>query len=60
MPPRKNIVKSGNAGTSSKPDKPKAEENPASTSTSAPPLFPAGSKTPLSLLYERQAWLHLF
>ncbi|KIM31725.1 hypothetical protein M408DRAFT_317990 [Serendipita vermifera MAFF 305830] len=52
MPPRKNIVKSGNAGTSSKAEKPKTEE--ASTSTPGPPpLFPPGSKTPLALLYER-------
>ncbi|KAH9996047.1 P-loop containing nucleoside triphosphate hydrolase protein [Russula vinacea] len=39
MPPRKGIVKSGNAGNSS-------NGNP-------PPLFPPGSKYPLSLLQER-------
>jgi hypothetical protein len=55
MPPRKNIVKSGNAGTSSKAEKPKTDENPSSSSTALPSLFPPGSKTPLALLYERKA-----
>lgn len=50
MPPRKNIVKSGNAGTSSKPSK----EPPVQGQSDEPkPLFPPGSKTPLALLYER-------
>ncbi|KAG8960615.1 hypothetical protein FRC03_006323 [Tulasnella sp. 419] len=50
MPPKKGIVRSGNAGNSSK----------ASKQAPAPPsgeekkyLFPPGSKTPVSLLYER-------
>ncbi|KAH9964169.1 P-loop containing nucleoside triphosphate hydrolase protein [Russula dissimulans] len=51
MPPRKGIVKSGNAGNSSKSQKDavlssKVDGNP-------PPLFPPGSKYPLSLLQER-------
>ncbi|CCA73631.1 related to helicases [Serendipita indica DSM 11827] len=54
MPPRKNIVKSGNAGTSSKGQKPKQDDSGSSSAPSGPPpLFPPGSKTPLSLLYER-------
>ncbi|KAI0785417.1 hypothetical protein BC629DRAFT_1593889 [Irpex lacteus] len=49
MPPKKGIVKSGNAGNSSKvaakaPEPPKGEEKP---------LFPPGSKYPASLLHER-------
>ncbi|PCH34268.1 nucleoside triphosphate hydrolase protein [Wolfiporia cocos MD-104 SS10] len=50
MPPKRGIVKSGNVGNSSKPSK-----QPAAA-TSAPeekPLFPPGSKYPLSLLHER-------
>ncbi|KAI1793062.1 P-loop containing nucleoside triphosphate hydrolase protein [Ganoderma leucocontextum] len=50
MPPKRGIVKSGNAGNSSKASKP-------SPSTPAAPeeksLFPPGSKYPLSLLHER-------
>jgi len=63
MAPRKNIVKSGNAGTSSKSQKldvqtTKATAAAAASSSSSnvnvtPPLFPPGSKTPLALLYER-------
>ncbi|KAH7923230.1 P-loop containing nucleoside triphosphate hydrolase protein [Leucogyrophana mollusca] len=52
MPPRKGIVKSGNAGNSSRSSK----EPPAGSSvnTDSPaPLFPPGSKYPLSLLHER-------
>ncbi|KAJ3514021.1 hypothetical protein NLJ89_g2611 [Agrocybe chaxingu] len=54
MPPKRGIVKSGNAGNSSK----SSNQNPASissasTSTGPPPLFPPGSKYPLSLLQER-------
>ncbi|KAJ7597434.1 P-loop containing nucleoside triphosphate hydrolase protein [Mycena floridula] len=48
MPPRKGIVASGNAGNSSKS---KAVEKPVPDGEK--PLFPPGSKTPLSLLHER-------
>ncbi|KAJ7109956.1 P-loop containing nucleoside triphosphate hydrolase protein [Mycena epipterygia] len=53
MPPRKGIVKSGNAGNSSK-----AAPKPQATDSTAPevdgqPLFPPGFKYPLSLLHER-------
>ncbi|PPQ77039.1 hypothetical protein CVT25_014856 [Psilocybe cyanescens] len=52
MPPRRGIVKSGNAGNSSKSDKNKADA--ATTDTPGPPpLFPPGSKYPLSILQER-------
>ncbi|KAG9026944.1 hypothetical protein FRB95_008310 [Tulasnella sp. JGI-2019a] len=63
-PPRKNIVRSGNAGNSSKSTKPAAAaaETGATGGTSGdkdnkqqaekPPLFPHGSKTPLALLHE--------
>ncbi|KAK0481842.1 P-loop containing nucleoside triphosphate hydrolase protein [Armillaria novae-zelandiae] len=48
MPPRKGIVKSGNAGNSSKqPDK------PSDSTDRERALFPPGSKYPLSLLHER-------
>ena len=47
MPPRKGIVKSGNAGNSSK-----APSQPTDDPTEKP-LFPSGSKFPLSLLHER-------
>ncbi|KAH8094722.1 P-loop containing nucleoside triphosphate hydrolase protein [Cristinia sonorae] len=50
MPPRKGIVKSGNAGNSSKASSP----TPVTTTTNEEkPLFPPGSKYPLSLLHER-------
>ncbi|KAF7307178.1 Dead deah box [Mycena indigotica] len=54
MPPRKGIVKSGNAGNSSKPA-PKAQPP---TDSNAPqldgqPLFPPGYKYPLSVLHEK-------
>ncbi|KAF5385346.1 hypothetical protein D9615_001206 [Tricholomella constricta] len=55
MPPRRGIVKSGNAGNSSKGDK----IPPAPLPNSEKPLFPPGSKYPLSLLHERcqkQGW----
>jgi ATP-dependent RNA helicase DHX57 len=52
MPPKKNIIKSGNAGTSSKASK-QPEETTVTKSDVPPPLFPPGSKTPLALLYER-------
>ncbi|KDQ15674.1 hypothetical protein BOTBODRAFT_54555 [Botryobasidium botryosum FD-172 SS1] len=57
MPPRKGIVKSGNAGNSSKAPKPAAADANAPNATSEDPekkhLFPPGSKTPLNLLHER-------
>lgn len=49
MPPKKGIVKSGNAGNSSKSIK----STPVPPSDAPPPLFPPGSKYPLSLLQER-------
>jgi ATP-dependent RNA helicase DHX57 len=54
MPPKRGIVKSGNSGNSSKaaplPDKsvPKDGEEDEKK-----PLFPFGSKYPMSLLHER-------
>ncbi|KAH9948231.1 P-loop containing nucleoside triphosphate hydrolase protein [Amylocystis lapponica] len=51
MPPKRGIVKSGNAGNSSKPAKPVAEQ--ANKALEEKPLFPPGSKFPLSLLNER-------
>ena len=54
MPPRKGIVKSGNAGNSSKVDK----LSPQLVDTSGEkPLFPPGSKFPVSLLHERKVVL---
>ncbi|CAK5280316.1 unnamed protein product [Mycena citricolor] len=55
MPPRKGIVKSGNAGNSSKAT---AKPAPSAETSGAPqldgqPLFPPGYKYPLSLLQER-------
>ncbi|KAI0275281.1 P-loop containing nucleoside triphosphate hydrolase protein [Gloeopeniophorella convolvens] len=50
MPPKKGIVKSGNAGNSTKPSK---QVDPPKDDGKAPPLFPPGSKYPLSLLQER-------
>ncbi|KAH8992445.1 P-loop containing nucleoside triphosphate hydrolase protein [Lactarius akahatsu] len=50
MPPRKGIVKSGNAGNSSKSLK---EATDSKDDGKPPPLFPPGSKYPLSLLQER-------
>ncbi|KAG5636596.1 hypothetical protein H0H81_007536 [Sphagnurus paluster] len=49
MPPRRGIVKSGNAGNSSKADKTPSAPVPEGPN----PIFPAGSKHPLSLLQER-------
>ncbi|KAF8481793.1 hypothetical protein DFH94DRAFT_733040 [Russula ochroleuca] len=49
MPARKGIVKSGNAGNSSKSSK----ETAVVADGSPAPLFPPGSKYPLSLLQER-------
>ncbi|KAI0076064.1 P-loop containing nucleoside triphosphate hydrolase protein [Panus rudis PR-1116 ss-1] len=49
MPPKKGIVKSGNAGNSSKATKPPVD----STKPDEKPLFPPGYKYPLSLLHER-------
>ncbi|KAI9508352.1 P-loop containing nucleoside triphosphate hydrolase protein [Russula earlei] len=51
MPPRRAIVKSGNAGNSSKSSKEVLV--PSKVDASPPPLFPPGSKYPLSLLQER-------
>ncbi|KAF5368409.1 hypothetical protein D9758_002162 [Tetrapyrgos nigripes] len=55
MPPRRGIVKSGNAGNSSKSTKPPATAQSAieSNNNDPKPLFPPGSKFPLSLLNER-------
>ncbi|KAL1739562.1 hypothetical protein HDZ31DRAFT_6217, partial [Schizophyllum fasciatum] len=60
MPPKKGIVKSGNAGNSSKASAPAsaasmdAKANPTAKSTpDAKSLFPPGSKYPLSLLNEK-------
>jgi hypothetical protein len=59
MAPRKNIVKSGNAGSSSKSQKSDVQTTNAVAASSSlnvnatPSLFPPGSKTPLALLYER-------
>ncbi|KAI8990673.1 P-loop containing nucleoside triphosphate hydrolase protein [Trametes punicea] len=50
MPPKRGIVKSGNAGNSAKSGKPPAT---VSASPEEKPLFPPGSKYPLSLLHER-------
>ncbi|PIL31325.1 hypothetical protein GSI_06023 [Ganoderma sinense ZZ0214-1] len=50
MPPKRGIVKSGNAGNSSKPSKPPPS---APATPEEKPLFPPGSKYPLSLLHER-------
>ncbi|KAF8971676.1 P-loop containing nucleoside triphosphate hydrolase protein [Flammula alnicola] len=58
MPPKNGIVKSGNA-FHSKSDKSTTTGASSSTSTDPPPLFPPGSKYPLSLLHERcqkQGW----
>ncbi|EPQ60243.1 P-loop containing nucleoside triphosphate hydrolase protein [Gloeophyllum trabeum ATCC 11539] len=51
MPPRRGIVKSGNAGNSSKPKNTSGEAQPATEGVKA--LFPPGYKYPLSLLSER-------
>jgi hypothetical protein len=51
MPPKRGIVKSGNAGTSSKPSK--TTDAAGSRADAEKPLFPSGSKYPLSLLHER-------
>ncbi|KAJ6503274.1 P-loop containing nucleoside triphosphate hydrolase protein [Mycena vitilis] len=53
MPPRKGIVKSGNAGNSSKAPPPKAPIADNVPQVDGQPLFPPGSKYPLSLLHER-------
>ncbi|KAI0354638.1 P-loop containing nucleoside triphosphate hydrolase protein [Trametes cingulata] len=50
MPPKRGIVKSGNAGNSSKTSKPPTTN---ANTTEEKPLFPPGSKYPLSLLHER-------
>ncbi|KAF9225566.1 P-loop containing nucleoside triphosphate hydrolase protein [Gyrodon lividus] len=55
MPPRKGIVKSGNAGNSSKSSAkaPSQSFNSSGASEYEKPLFPPASKHPLSLLQER-------
>ncbi|KAJ4485738.1 P-loop containing nucleoside triphosphate hydrolase protein [Lentinula aciculospora] len=55
MPPRKGIVKSGNAGNSSKFNKDPVVvgQEPEAQASSEKSLFPAGSKYPASLLHER-------
>ncbi|KAI0640102.1 P-loop containing nucleoside triphosphate hydrolase protein [Trametes polyzona] len=50
MPPKRGIVKSGNAGNSSKSTK---APDTAPAKPEEKPLFPPGSKYPLSLLHER-------
>ncbi|KAJ7070765.1 P-loop containing nucleoside triphosphate hydrolase protein [Mycena amicta] len=52
MPPRKGIVKSGNAGNSSKAPAPQAPDSNA-PQLDGQPLFPPGYKYPLSILNER-------
>ena len=52
MPPRKGIVKSGNAGNSSRGDS-KPQESAKKVEWESKPLFPPGFKMPLSLLNER-------
>ncbi|KAF9454218.1 P-loop containing nucleoside triphosphate hydrolase protein [Macrolepiota fuliginosa MF-IS2] len=51
MPPKRGIVKSGNAGNSSKPQK--SAEPGRTKPEGEKPLFPSGFKYPLSLLHER-------
>lgn len=57
MPPRKgprNVVKSGNAGNSSKPSPLPAKTASAPDDPPRPkPLFPVGYKSPVTLLNER-------
>lgn len=55
MPPRKGIVKTGNAGNSSKIHKNSGAGSPSQSADAEQekPLFPPGSKYPLSLLQER-------
>ncbi|KAG1839236.1 P-loop containing nucleoside triphosphate hydrolase protein [Suillus subalutaceus] len=55
MPPRKGIVKTGNAGNSSKATKNSGVGSPLQSADAEQekPLFPPGSKYPLSLLQER-------
>ncbi|TFK56866.1 P-loop containing nucleoside triphosphate hydrolase protein [Heliocybe sulcata] len=52
MPPKRGIVKSGNAGNSSKPNKPTGDAK-APPADGPKSLFPPGYKYPLSLLSER-------
>lgn len=54
MSSRKGIVKSGNAGNSSKAEKVLSQPP---NDPGEKPLFPPGSKVPLSLLHERQVIL---
>ncbi|WWD16188.1 hypothetical protein CI109_100613 [Kwoniella shandongensis] len=61
-----NVVRSGNAGNSTKPSKPTTTDDKSKSSTTTkdgqptpegpprpPPLFPAGYKTPISILNEK-------
>lgn len=62
MPPRKGIVKTGNAGNSSKTNKNSGAGLPSQSADAEreKPLFPPGSKYPLSLLQERYGLCMLF
>lgn len=57
MGPRRrpaNVVRSGNAGNSSKPSAPPKEDAPPTDGPpKPPPLFPAGYKTPIQILNEK-------
>jgi ATP-dependent RNA helicase DHX57 len=57
MPPKRGIVKSGNAGNSSKssplPNKVDNDGKDGKDPDEKKHLFPIGSKYPMSLLYER-------
>lgn len=48
-----NVVRSGNAGNSSKPKPAEAVPAPTDGPPRPPPLFPAGYKTPVSVLNEK-------
>lgn len=52
MPPKRGIVKTGNAGNSSKASPLPPKKGPAQEAAEDKPLFPPGSKYPLSLLHE--------
>lgn len=53
MPPKRGIVKSGNAGNSSKPSPLPSKDKDGKNEDEQKPLFPMGSKYPMSILYER-------
>lgn len=48
-----NVVRSGNAGNSSKPKDPAKDGPPTDGPPRPPPLFPAGYKTPVQILNEK-------